>query len=104
MPAAARGNGNDSVQSQTGSGVFCAFPLMTTTGFVDCTVLINGIPAVKEGDLVAPHPFLGCGNDSSVLTVFSSTVFIEGKGAGRLGDQYTSDNTITSASPNVFFG
>jgi uncharacterized Zn-binding protein involved in type VI secretion len=104
MPAAARGNGNDSVASKTGTGILCAFPLMTTTGFVDSTVLINGIPAVKEGDPVAPHPFVGCGNDGSVLTAFSSTVFIEGKGAGRLGDQYTSDNTITSGSPNVFFG
>lgn len=103
MPAAARGNARDSVFSRTGTGRFCRAPIPTTTGFVGCTVLIEGFPAVKQGDAVAPHPFIGCGNDGSVLTTFSSKVIIEGKGAGRIGDQYTADNIITSGSSKVFF-
>lgn len=65
MPAVARGNGRDTVQSNTGSG--------------------------GEG---CPAP----------LTTGSSTVFVNGKGIGRIGDQYTSDNTIISGSSNVFAG
>jgi uncharacterized Zn-binding protein involved in type VI secretion len=104
MPAAARGNATDSVFSRTGTGRNCNAPIGTTTGFVDCSVIINGKPAVKQGDIVHPHPFSGCGNDSSTLTSHSSTVFIESRGAGRIGDQYTADNVITSGSTNVFIG
>lgn len=104
MPAVARAFGNDTVLSQTGSGVFCASPLITATGVGNSTVFINGIMVVKIDDPVAVHPFLGCGPDTSVLTTSSTTVFANGKGVGRIGDQYTSDNTITSGSPNVFCG
>jgi uncharacterized Zn-binding protein involved in type VI secretion len=37
------------------------------------------------------------------LTKFSSTVFVNGKGVGRKGDEY-SGHTITSGSSNVFAG
>jgi len=37
------------------------------------------------------------------LTSFSSTVFVNGKGVGRQGDQY-SGHTLTSGSGNVFAG
>ncbi len=104
MPAAARGNGTDKVYSLTGTGINCASPMETTTGFEKCSVFINGQPAVKEGDTVGPHPRIGCSLDTSTLTTFSSTVFFENKGAGRLGDQYTPDNTIITGSSNVFIG
>jgi len=105
MPAAARGNGVDSVLSQTGSGLNCAFPLVTSTDECSSNVFVNGTGIVREGDRVTPHAALGCTPiDQSPLTTFSSTVFINNKGAGRLGDQYTSDNTITSGSPNTFVG
>lgn len=104
MPAAARGDGVDQVQSQTGSGLNCAFPLLTATDECSDDVFINGTGIVREGDRVAAHPALGCGPDESVLTTFSSTVIINGKGAGRLGDQYTPDNTIITGSQNVFIG
>lgn len=105
MPAAARGNGVDSVLSQTGSGPGCAFPLNTTTDECSGDVFVNGIGIVRQGDRVKPHAALGCTPiDQSPLTTFSPTVFINSKGAGRLGDQYTSDNTITSGSPNTFVG
>lgn len=104
MPPAARGNGTDKVYSLTGIGINCASPMETTTGFESCTIIINGQPAVKEEDRVGPHPRAGCSLDTSTLSTFSSTVFFENKRAGRLGDEYTSDNTIITGSPNVFIG
>lgn len=104
MPAAARGDGVDTVDSLTGVGTNCAAPTTTATNECSGNVFVNGTGAVREGDKVAEHNKTGCVPDESVLTTFSSTVFINGKGAGRLGDQYTPDNTISSGSPNVFIG
>lgn len=104
MPPAARGNGTDSVFSKTGSGKDCPAPLTTETDECSADVFANSDGVVREGDQVAGHPAAGCGPDESVLTSFSSTVFINNKGAGRIGDEYTGDNTITSGSSNVFIG
>lgn len=105
MPAAARGNGTDTVFSQTGSGgPGCPSPLTTATNQCSPNVFVNGIGLVRLGDAVQSHTAGGCGTDSSPLTSSSSTVFVNGAGAGRIGDEYTSDNTITSGSPNVFIG
>lgn len=104
MPAAARGNSFDKVLSKTGTGKFCSKPVKTTTGTCSTDVFINGIGAVRQGDIVAPHAFGGCVPDVSPLTICSTKVFINGRGAGRIGDKYTPDNIITSGSTNVFFG
>jgi uncharacterized Zn-binding protein involved in type VI secretion len=104
MPAVARGDGTDSVFSLTGSGFQCLSPIGTSTNECSGDVFCNAIGVVRAGDKVAPHPAAGCGPDTSGLTTFSSTVFVNGRGCGRLGDQYTPDNTITSGSPNVFAG
>ena len=105
MPAVARANQIDQVQSLTGNGAGCAFPLTTTTGTGTTNVFVNGHPIVIEGEAVQPHPRVGCVLvDQSTLSIFSAKVFVQGKGSARLGDQYTSDNTITTGSPNVFFG
>lgn len=104
MPAAARGDGVDTVQSQTGTGKNCGSPMVTATNGKSPNVFVNGTGIVRQGDMVAEHPAAGCSPDQTTLTTFSSTVFINGKGAGRVGDQYTPDNTITSGSGNVFIG
>lgn len=104
MPAAARGDGTDSVFSKTGVKKNCGSPVTTATDECSSNVFINGIGAVRIGDKVALHNKPGCVPDESTLTVGSSTVFINGKGAGRLGDEYTDDNTITSGSETVFIG
>lgn len=104
MPAAARGSGQDTVFSLTGTGRGCGGPLNTVTDQCSPNVFVNGIGIVREGDEVGDHPAAGCGPDNSVLTTFSSNVFINGKRAGRIGDKYTNDNTITSGSSNVFIG
>lgn len=102
MAFVARADGIDTVFSLTGSGNQCNSPLNTVTGLGTSTVFANGIRVVVQGDQVGSHPASGCGPDLSVLTSFSSTVFANGKGFGRIGDQYSSDNTITSGSSTVF--
>ena len=104
MPAIARANGVDGVLSRTGLGRGCGSPMMTSTGSGTSTVFVGGFQIVLQGDLVGSHPFLGCGPDLSPLTTFSSTVFIGGKGVGRIGDEYTSDNIITSGFSTIFVG
>lgn len=103
MAAAARGDMTDSVHSLTGTGEDCAFPIDTVTNVGSSNVRINGKGAVKIGDLVYPHPYYGCGPDTSTLSTGSSKVRVNGQPAARIGDYYTPDNQITSGSPNVFF-
>lgn len=102
MPAIARSSGQDRVFSLTGSGKGCGRPFYTTTGTPTCEVYVNGVKVVRKGDQVALHLAGGCGPDLSSLTTASSTVFVGGQGIGRIGDVYTSDNTIISGSSTVF--
>lgn len=102
MPEAARGDQVDTVQSKTGVGKDCKSPVVTATDECSEDCFANDIGIVRQGDEVAQHNASGCGPDDSVLTVFSSDVFINGKGAGRKGDFYTPDNEITSGSSDVF--
>ena len=76
-------------------------------------VKVNGIGVVREGDAMASHPdgnpCVGSPvNHAPALSSFSSTVFVNGKGMGRIGDKYDSDghfdHTIASGSSNVFCG
>jgi uncharacterized Zn-binding protein involved in type VI secretion len=78
--------------------------MTTSTGPGTSTVFVGGSQIVLQGDLVGLHPFSGCGPDISPLTAFSSTVLVGGKGIGRIGDRYTSDNIITSGFSTVFVG
>lgn len=104
MPPAARMSGTDRVFSKTGTGKNCPAPVTTATNAGSSDTFINGIGAVRIGDVVAPHNAAGCGLDSSVVTLASSKVIINNRGAARIGDQYTSDNIIVSGSSNTFFG
>jgi uncharacterized Zn-binding protein involved in type VI secretion len=105
MPAIARADGIDTVFSFTGVGKGCARPLNTVTGSSTITtIFVGGSPIVVQGDLVGSHPAGGCGPDLSTLSTYSGTVFAGGKGVGRIGDQYSSDNLITSGFSTVFLG
>ena len=102
MPAVARKD--DDVLSPDGAGYKCRMPLKTSVDQVNSNkVYANNILIVIEGNLIKPHPKSGCSNDDSTLSSFSSTVFIGGKGVGRIGDVY-GNNTITKGSPSVFAG
>jgi uncharacterized Zn-binding protein involved in type VI secretion len=104
MPAAARGSGKDTVDSDTGSGYNCASPSKTKTDVCSSNVFVNNFGSVRQGDAVASHPMTGCGNESPGLSTYSPNVFVNGLGMGRLGDDYVGDgsNIIKSGSSNVF--
>lgn len=104
MPAVVRGNGADTVFSKTGAGTNCAQPLVTATAECSSDVFVEGYGVVREDDQIQYHTTVGCVPDTSRLTTFSSTVYINGKKAARIGDKYTDDNTITSGSTTVFIG
>ena len=100
MAAAARGNRKDTVK--TGHG--CT----TTTSTLGCSndVLINDIGAVRFGDTCDSHTIPRgsvCVPHQPTLTTASSSVIINGKGAGRQGDGYSGE-IIISGSPDVIFG
>jgi len=100
MPAVARKSGTDTVS--TGHG--CDTTTVTDQGSSD--VNVNSIGAVRAGDLCQVHLIpagSSCVPHTVPLTSFSSTVFVNGKGIGRLGDAY-SGHTVTSGSGNVFAG
>lgn len=102
MPAISREG--DDILSPTGSGYKCNSPLQVNVYEVNGnSVYVNGLLVVNEGCLIEPHPVGGCGPDTSVLDDCSTTVFIGGKGVGRIGDKY-GDNVIIQGSPNVFVG
>lgn len=102
MPAAARVT--DTVLSPDGFGKDCAFPgvVPIVVGNV-VSVFANGLPVPVLTNPVPPHPVAGCAPDVSVLTTGSTSVFIGGLPAARIGDQY-GNNIIISGSPNVFIG
>jgi len=104
MPAIARGNARDSVFSLTGTGRGCRAPVRTRTGPSLATVTVGGFPVVTRGDMVGFHLRAGCLPDVSLLSTSSSTVFVNGKGVGRIGDLYGFDNIITSGDSTVFIG
>jgi uncharacterized Zn-binding protein involved in type VI secretion len=108
MPAIATGDGPSGtpsiVFSLTGNGKDCRFPVTTKSGEFSDKVFVEGAGVVTIGMRVFPHPNLNCGVDESPLTQASSKVFVGGLGVARIGDEYTSDNIITSGSAKVFVG
>lgn len=97
---------DDTVTSKTGTGDQCKNPVagLKITDANTANVYANGRLIVVEGNKVPVHNKAGCTPDTSVLTSFSSSVKIGGKGAGRIGDKYTEDNEITSGSSDVLIG
>ena len=76
----------------------------TTMAQGSSDVLINGIGAVRQGDLDNVHAFGGRGCSSRhqvALSAGSGTVFVNGKPLGRVGD---GAETLSAGSPNVFAG
>jgi uncharacterized Zn-binding protein involved in type VI secretion len=99
MPAIARKNGVDSINTNHG----CDSTTVTDQGSSD--VFANGVGIVRAGDACETHKFPDgdCVPHTVSLSSFSNTVFVNGKGVGRVGDEY-SGHTIISGSGNVFAG
>lgn len=70
-------------------------------------VFINGIPWSRQGDHNVPH-LLPSGDECIIhaapIAVGSTGVFINGRGAGRIGDAIAGCTLVAEGSPNVFAG
>lgn len=69
-------------------------------------VYANGILISRQGDVNTGHLLPGspCPSHSAPITTGSTTVFINGKGCGRIGDAITGCTSVAAGSPNVFAG
>ncbi len=104
MPAVARKNGEDSVNTPDG-GPNCG-PATFATDKGSDNVFANSIGVVRAGDKMKSHGDSDneCEPHAPALSTFSSTVFINGCGCGRKGDEYSLNHIISTGSPNVFAG
>ena len=70
-------------------------------------VLVNGIPWSRQGDINIPHLLPcgpGCCTHVAPITLGSTTVRINGRGAGRIGDYIAGCTVVGMGSPNVWAG
>lgn len=70
-------------------------------------VFVNGIPWSRQGDTNTPHLLPGddpCLVHAASIASGSSTVKVNGKGAGRVGDAVSGCTAVAAGSPNVFAG
>jgi uncharacterized Zn-binding protein involved in type VI secretion len=69
-------------------------------------VYANGIPVSRQGDVNTGHllPGAPCPSHQAPITTGSSTVFINGKGCGRIGDAISECTSVAEGSSNVFAG
>jgi hypothetical protein len=69
-------------------------------------VFVNGIPWSRQGDNNDSHllPGAPCPSHAAPIASGSSTVFVNGKGAGRIGDAISGCTSVAEGSPNVFAG
>ena len=97
MPAVCRG---DSVDKDV---VHCLIPSRDERSD---NVKVNGIGISRQGDKNTLHkkPPAPCPSHKAPITTGSTTVFVNGKGCGRVGDAITACTSVASGSENVFAG
>ena len=97
MPAVCRGDEVD-------RDVFhCAVPLRDERSN---NVKVNGTGISRQDDKNTLHkkPPAPCPEHAKPITTGSTTVFVNGKGCGRVGDKVTGCTSVASGSENVFAG
>jgi uncharacterized Zn-binding protein involved in type VI secretion len=69
-------------------------------------VFANGKAISRQGDNNTTHLLPGdpCPSHAAPITTGSTTVFINGKGCGRIGDAVTGCTSVAEGSDNVFAG
>jgi uncharacterized Zn-binding protein involved in type VI secretion len=70
-------------------------------------VFVNGIRWSRQGDVNTVHLLpsgVPCPSHTAPITSGSSTVKVNGKGAGRVGDAITGCTSVAAGSTNVFAG
>ena len=60
----------------------------------------------RQGDLNTVHvlPGVPCPSHQAPIATGSTTVFINGKGCGRIGDSISACTSVAQGSDNVFAG
>ena len=69
-------------------------------------VFVNGIPWSRQGDINTVHllPGTPCPAHTAPISSGSSTVKVNGRGAGRVGDAISGCTSVAAGSSNVFAG
>ena len=69
-------------------------------------VYANRKPISRQDDRNTSHllPPAPCPSHTAPITIGSTTVFINYKGCGRIGDAITGCTSVAEGSPNVFAG
>lgn len=69
-------------------------------------VFANSIPISRQGDVNTVHLLPGspCPAHSAPIATGSSTVFVNNRGCGRIGDALSGCTSVAAGSPNVFAG
>lgn len=69
-------------------------------------VFVNSIPWSRQGDVNTVHllPGIPCPAHNAPITTGSTTVFVNSKGAGRVGDAISGCTSVAAGSSNVFCG
>ena len=69
-------------------------------------VYVNAIKWSREGDNNTSHlkPPVVCPSHAAPIATGSTTVFVNGKGAGRIGDSISGCTSVAAGSSNVFAG
>ncbi len=69
-------------------------------------VFVNGRPWSRQGDVNTVHLLPGspCPPHAAAISSGSSTVKVNGRGAGRVGDSISGCTAVASGSSNVFAG
>ena len=69
-------------------------------------VFVNGIPWSRQGDINTVHllPGAPCPAHTAPIASGSSTVKVNGRGAGRIGDAISGCTSVAEGSTNVFAG
>jgi len=69
-------------------------------------VFVNGIAWSRQGDNNNTHllPGIPCPSHAAPISIGSTSVFVNGKGAGRIGDAISGCTSVAEGSSNVFAG
>lgn len=97
MPAVCRGNLVDA------DVVHCSQPRRLE---LSPNVYVNGTGISRQGDNNNSHlrPGSPCPTHQAPIAIGSTTVFVNGRGCGRVGDAITSCTSVATGSSNVFAG
>ena len=97
MPAVCRGNSVDADVTH------CSTPMRSA---LSPNVFVNGTGISREGDNNTTHllPGAPCPSHAAPIASGSSTVKVNTKGCGRIGDAISGCTSVATGSNNVFAG